>query len=40
MPEYARIIPGFTWLCLSVPKSVGMAFVLHLPIVIPCIKEL
>ena len=39
MPEYAWIIPGYAWLCLNVPKSLWMAFVLHLPIAIPCLKE-
>ena len=36
--EYARFTQGFkyAWLCLNVLKSVWMAFVLHLPIVIPC----
>ena len=33
--EYAWIIPGYAWLCPNVTKSVWMAFVLHLPIVIP-----
>ena len=39
--EYVRFTQGFeyTWLCLSVPKSVWMAFVLHLPIVIPYLKD-
>ena len=39
--EYARFTQGFeyAWLCLNVPKSVWMAFVLHLPIVIPYLKE-
>ena len=39
--EYARITQGFeyAWSCLNVPKSVWMAFVLHLPIVIPYLKE-
>ena len=40
MPEYVCIIPGYAWLCLNVPKSVWMAFVLHLPIVISYLKEL
>ena len=40
MPEYAWIVPGYTWLRLNVPKYVWMAFVLHLPIVIPYLKEL
>ena len=39
MPEYAWIIPGCAWLCLNVPKSVWMASVLHLHIVIPYLKE-
>ena len=36
--EYARFTQGFkyAWLCLNVLKSVWMAFVLHLPIVIAC----
>ena len=34
---YARIILGYAWLCLNVPKYVWMAFVIHLPIVIPSI---
>ena len=39
--EYVWIISGYVWLCLNVPKSVWMAFVLHLLIiVIPYIKEL
>ena len=33
--EYARIILGYPWLCLNVPKYVWIAFVIHLPIVIP-----
>ena len=37
--EYATIIPGYTWLCLNVPKSVWMDFLLHLSIVIPYLKE-
>ena len=39
--EYGRFIQGieYAWLCLNVPKSVWMAFVLHLPIVIPYLKE-
>ena len=40
MPEYAWIIPGYAWLCLNVPKSVWTAFILHLPILIPYLKEL
>ena len=40
MPEYVCIIPGYAWLCLNVPKSVWMAFVLHLPILISYLKEL
>ena len=34
--EYARFTQGFeyAWLCLNVNKSVWMAFVLRLPIVI------
>ena len=39
MPEYARIIPGYAWLCLNVPKYAWMAFVLHLPTGIPYVKE-
>ena len=38
--EYVWTIPGYDWLCLNVSKSVWMAFVLHLPIVIPYLKEL
>ena len=38
--EYARIIPELVWLCLNVPKSVWMAFALHLLIVIPYIYSL
>ena len=36
-----QVYTGFeyAWLCLNVPKSVWMAFVLHLPIVIPYLKE-
>ena len=37
--EYAWVIPGYAWLCLNVPKPVWMAFVLHLSIVIPYLKE-
>ena len=39
--EYARFTQGFEWarLCLNVPKSVLMAFVLHLSTVIPYLKE-
>ena len=37
--EYAWIIPGYVWLCLNLPKSVWMAFVLHLLIVIPYLRE-
>ena len=32
--EYARIIPEYGWLCLIMPKSIWMVFVLYLPIVI------
>ena len=39
MPQYVWIIPEYAWLCLSVPKSVWMAFVLYLPIVFPYLKE-
>ena len=39
IPEYDRIIPGYDWLCLNVPKFVWMTFVLHLPIVISYLKE-
>ena len=39
MREYDWIIPGYAWLCLNVPKPVWMDFVLHLPIVIPYLKE-
>ena len=37
--EYAWVIPGYAWLCQNVPKPVWMAFVLHLSIVIPYLKE-
>ena len=37
--EYARIILGFAWSCLNVPKYVWMAFVLHFLIVIPYLKK-
>ena len=37
--EYAWIIPGYAWLCLNVLNPVWMVFVLHLPIVIPYLKE-
>ena len=39
--EYVRFTQGFEWarLCLNVPKSVLMAFVLHLSTVIPYLKE-
>ena len=39
MPGYAWIIPGYVWFCLKVHKSVWIAFILHLPIVIPYLKE-
>ena len=39
MPECAQIIPGYGWLCLNVPKSVCMAFVLHFLIIIIYLKE-
>ena len=39
MPGYVGIIPGYAWLCLNVLKSVWMAFVFHVLIVIPCVKE-
>ena len=40
-PEYARFTQGFeyTWLWLNVPKSVEMAFDLHLSIVTPYLKD-
>ena len=39
--EYARFTQGFecTWFCLTVPKSIWMAFVLRLPIVILHLKK-
>ena len=37
--EYAWIIPVYARLFLNLPKPVRMAFVLHLPIVIPYLKE-
>ena len=37
--EYVLIIPEYAWLCLNEPKSVWMAFVLHLLIVISYLKE-
>ena len=37
--EYTWIIPGYAWLCLNVPKSVWMAFDLHLPIIIPYLQK-
>ena len=37
--EYVLIIPEYAWLCLNVSKSVWMAFVLHLLIVISYLKE-
>ena len=39
--EYFRFTQGFEygWLCLNVPKSVWMVFVLHLPIVTHYLKE-
>ena len=47
--EYAWKVPEYFWLCLNItkyagvyvnmPKSVWMAFVLHLPIVIPRLLE-
>ena len=37
--EYAWMIPAYAWLCLNVPKSAWMAFVLHLPIVISYLKK-
>ena len=39
-PKYAWTILGYAWLCLNVPISVWMAFVLYLPIVIPYLKTL
>ena len=39
MPEYVWIIHVYGWLFLNVSKFVCMAFVLHLPIVIPYLKE-
>ena len=39
MPEYVWIIHGYAWLCLNKLKSVWMAFVLHLFIVILYLKE-
>ena len=39
MTECVWIIPGYAWLWLNVPKSVWMVFVLHLPVVIPYLKE-
>ena len=32
MLDYARM-------CVNIPKSASMAFVLHVPIVIPCLLE-
>ena len=37
--EYAWTITGYAWLCLNMPISVWMAFVLHLPIVNPSLKK-
>ena len=37
--EYAWIIPGYVWLCLNVPRSVWIAFVSYLHIVISYLKE-
>ena len=39
--DYARFTQGFEYvlLCLNVPKSAWIAFALHLPIVIPYLKE-
>ena len=49
MSEYAWIIPDYAWIsqnmldyarmCVNIPKSASMAFVLHVPIVIPCLLE-
>ena len=39
MPEYAGIIPGYVSFCLNVPNSVWKAFVLHLLLVVPYLKE-
>ena len=39
IPEYGWIIPGYAWLYLNLPRSVWMAFVLHLLIVLPYLKE-
>ena len=39
MPEYTWIIPGNAWFYLNLPKSIGMAVVLHLPIVISYLNE-
>ena len=37
--EYAWIILGYRSLCLNVPKSVWMVFILHLPFTIHYLKE-
>ena len=39
IPEYGWIIPGYAWLYLNLPRSEWMAFVLHLLIVLPYLKE-
>ena len=49
MSEYTWIIPDYAWLCrnmldyaricLNIAKSAWIAFVLHVPIVIPCPLE-
>ena len=42
MPDYVWIylnIPEYTAICVNMPKSAWMAFVLHFPIVISCLLE-
>ena len=43
MPDYAWIcltMDKYTGICVNIPKSPWMSFVLHFPIVIPCLLEL
>ena len=41
-PEYSWVclnMPEHAGICVDMPKSAWMTFVLHLPVVIPCLKE-
>ena len=37
MPEYANLVPSFEYagICMNMPKSARMGFVLHIPNVTP-----